>query len=70
MKPLIILLLVAIFACLLIAAIALSRGPDKEKYLRWALTIRVVLTLLLIGLLIVGAYTGYLRPHVPGFLAN
>lgn len=68
MQTLILLLILAILSCLVIAAIALARGRQHADTLRRALTLRVLLTVIVMGLLLYGAYSGSLQPQLPPFL--
>ena len=68
MQTLILLLILAILICLVIAAIALARGRQHADTLRRALTLRVLLTLIVMGLLLYGAYSDSLQPQLPPFL--
>jgi O-antigen/teichoic acid export membrane protein len=66
-KILIVIMLFAIVISLGSALYHLSSGKGDPKKMVRALTIRVGLSLLLFGLLILAWYNGLISPHTPNF---
>jgi O-antigen/teichoic acid export membrane protein len=66
-KILVIVVLFAIIISLGSALYHLSSGKGDPKKMVRALTIRVALSLVLFGLLILAWYNGLITPHVPNF---
>jgi hypothetical protein len=63
MKMLIVLVLMAIIASLGRAMFAMTAGPTTSKAMVNALTVRIVLSVLLFALLMIGWYTHTIVPH-------
>ncbi len=63
MKLLILLLLLVILGSLAASMIFIVRDRGRGKRPVAALTVRVVLSLVLFALLVVGYFTGHLKPH-------
>jgi hypothetical protein len=69
MKPIefaILTLLACIVGSLAKGLFHLSSGPDASGRLLQALTVRVILSVTLFALLMIGWYTGALEPHAVG----
>lgn len=63
LKTLVIALMVAILASLGTALYFLIVDHGKNKRTAIALTVRIILSLSLFGLLIIAFYTGHIHPH-------
>ena len=64
MKAIVIITLLGIFASLGQALYAMSSGPGNAERMARALTVRIVLSVALFLLLMLGWYLDFLEPHV------
>ncbi len=62
-KSLIVMVLIAIIASLAIGMIFLIKDKGRTERTAKALTLRIVLSVSLFALLMLGIFTGYIQPH-------
>jgi len=55
--------LLLIVISLLSGAVFLAKGKGNSKNLLGALTVRITLSVILVVMLVIGFYTGQIRPH-------